>query len=114
MVAPWVARKRSCSLRAMHKPLNTQHSRTGLRSLQEATVAPQDLVELVSGKTEEALAREHDWVVRQRRVGNNKVLLRRLERFDKAVVGIVQDARGIVGVRRNERPWKVAGWKERV
>lgn len=62
----------------------------GFGALQKATVTSQNLIQGVSRKIEETLTRVHNGIVGQTGVGNNKVLLRRLQSLDEAKVGIVQ------------------------
>lgn len=61
------------------------------RRINEAVSTAFNLVEGVAGKFQKALTGKDDRVVRQRRVGDDKVLLRRLQRLHQGVVGIVQN-----------------------
>lgn len=60
----------------------------GARSLQEAAVTPEDLIEGVSGKVEEALRHVHDGIVGKTGVGDCKVLLRSRQSLHEAEIGL--------------------------
>lgn len=66
----------------------------GLGTLQEAAITSQNLVERVTGKVEETLTGVDNRIVRQGGIGDNKVLLCRLEGLDEREVRIVQDLVG--------------------
>ena len=70
--------------------------RLGVRlgSLQETAVTSQDLVQRVTGQVEETLTGIDNRIVGQGRIGDNKVLLSRLQSLDERKVGIVQDLVG--------------------
>lgn len=74
----------------------------GLGALEEAAIAAQNLVERVTRKVEETLRRIHDGIVGEGRVGNDEVLLRRLEGLDEGKVGVVQHLVGDALRRRDE------------
>lgn len=65
-----------------------------LRSLQEAAVTTQNLVERIPRQVEEPLRRVDNRIVGQGRVRDDEVLLRRLEGLDEGKVGVVQDLVG--------------------
>mmetsp|Transcript_6595 Transcript_6595/g.19461 ORF Transcript_6595/g.19461 Transcript_6595/m.19461 type:complete len:293 (-) Transcript_6595:1266-2144(-) len=62
-----------------------------LRTLQETAIPTEDLVECVASEVEEALGRVHDWIVGERRVCDDKVLLCCLKGLDEREVWVVQD-----------------------
>ena len=66
----------------------------GLRALQETAVTSQDLVKGVASKVEETLRGVDDWVVGQRRIGDNKVLLGSLQSLDEREIRIIEDLVG--------------------
>lgn len=65
-----------------------------LGALQEAAIAAQNLVERVSRQVEETLRSVDDRIVRKAGVGDDKVLLGRLEGLDEGEIGVVQDLVG--------------------
>jgi hypothetical protein len=62
----------------------------GLWTLQKATIASENLIERISRQIQESLTGIDNGIVRQGRIGHDKVLLRRLQRLDEAKVGIVE------------------------
>mmetsp|Transcript_22191 Transcript_22191/g.35768 ORF Transcript_22191/g.35768 Transcript_22191/m.35768 type:complete len:202 (-) Transcript_22191:473-1078(-) len=66
----------------------------GLGALQETAVTAQDLIERVAGQVQKSLRGVDNGVVGQGRVGDDKVLLGRLQGLDERKVGIVQDLVG--------------------
>ena len=69
---------------------NRGHIKIAL-TLQETTVASQDLVQGIPREVQKALAGVYNWIIRQRRIRDNKVLLGCLERLDKAKVRIIEN-----------------------
>ena len=71
--------------------------------LQESAIPSENLIKRVSGEYEKSRTREHDWVVWEGRVGNDKVLLRRLQRLHEAVVRVIKDPCRIARILSNQR-----------
>ena len=65
-----------------------------LGSLQETAVTSQDLIQGVTSQVEETLTSIDNRIVGQGRIGNDEILLRRLQGLDKGEVGIVKDLVG--------------------
>jgi hypothetical protein len=78
------------------------------RTLQKATIASENLIERIARQVQKALTGIDNGIVGQRRIGDDKVLLRRLQRLDEGKVGIVQDLVGNA-LRTGEQAVHAAG-----
>ena len=66
----------------------------GLGPLEETAITSQDLVQGVPSQVQETLTGVDNRIVRQTRIGHDKVLLGRLKRLDEGKVGVVEDLVG--------------------
>ena len=66
----------------------------GFRALQETAVASENLVQRVAGEIEETLTGVDNGIVGEGWVGDDKVLLRRLQGLDEGKVRVIEDLVG--------------------